>query len=116
MTAPHSPITSHVLDTAKGTPARGVPVTLDVQRDGAWHRLAASETNDDGRVPGFAGGHTLERARYRVTFDTARYFAREGVTGFYPYVEVVFDIAAPEQHYHIPLLLSPYGFSTYRGS
>jgi 5-hydroxyisourate hydrolase len=116
MNALHSPITSHVLDTAKGRPAHGVPVTLDIHRDGGWQRLAASQTNEDGRVPGFAAGHTLERARYRVTFDTASYFARESVTGFYPYVEVVFEIAAPEQHYHIPLLLSPYGFSTYRGS
>lgn len=116
MTAPHSPITSHVLDTARGRPAEGVPVTLDIARDGAWVRLAASATNDDGRVPGFASGHALERARYRVTFDTATYFAKHGTTGFYPYVEVVFEIAEPGQHYHIPLLLSPYGYSTYRGS
>lgn len=116
MSAPTSPITSHVLDTARGRPAEGVPVSIDIERDGAWHRLAVSVTNDDGRVPGFVAGHTLERARYRVIFDTAVYFAKHGTTGFYPRVEIVFDIASPAEHYHIPLLLSPYGYSTYRGS
>ncbi|MBM4357743.1 MAG: hydroxyisourate hydrolase [Deltaproteobacteria bacterium] len=116
MAALNSPITSHVLDTARGRPAEGVPVAIDIARDGAWVRLAESVTNDDGRVPGFVAGHALERARYRVTFDTAAYFAKHGQTGFYPYVEVVFEITAPDQHHHIPLLLSPYGYSTYRGS
>jgi len=115
---PHtkSPITSHVLDTSRGCPAAGVPVTIEVDRAGNWEKLGTSVTNDDGRVPTLLAGRELEVARYRVTFNTAVYFAELGTPAFYPYVQVVFDIRAPEQHYHIPLLLSAYGYSTYRGS
>lgn len=116
MSSTASPITSHVLDTARGRPAEGVPVSIDIERGGGWVRLAESVTNDDGRVPGFVAGHSLEQARYRVRFDTAAYFSKQGMVGFYPWVEVVFDIAESTQHYHIPLLISPYGYSTYRGS
>jgi 5-hydroxyisourate hydrolase len=111
-----SPITSHVLDTARGRPAAGIPVLLDVERDGAWQRIGSGVTNADGRVKDLLAVGALESGRYRVTFDTAGYFTTSGVTGFYPYVEVVFQIDTPDQHYHIPLLLSPFGYSTYRGS
>ncbi len=111
-----SPITTHVLDTARGCPAAGLPLTLEIQREGRWHELAAATTNADGRVANLLAPGALEAARYRITFHTAAYFSAIGTAGFYPWVEVVFDIAAPEQHYHVPLLLCPFGYSTYRGS
>lgn len=113
-----SPITSHVLDTARGTPAGGVPITLEHEtgRD-QFTRLAQSVTDADGRVKGLLpDGATLAPGRYRLTFDTAAYFRAHQTKGFYPYVQVVFEVSDKPGHLHIPLLLSPYGYSTYRGS
>ncbi len=113
-----SRLSSHVLDTALGQPARGVAVRLDV-RDGqdghAWRHLASAVTNDDGRVADLLGGAPLELGVYRVTFDTEAYFRASGRPVFYPWVEVVFSVSAV-QHHHVPLLLSPFGYTTYRGS
>jgi 5-hydroxyisourate hydrolase len=111
-----SPITTHVLDTARGRPAAGLPITLAIDEDGSWRELARGTTNADGRIADLLASGALAAARYRMRFDTGSYFSSLGVRGFYPYVEVVFDIEAPDQHYHVPLLLSPFGYSTYRGS
>jgi 5-hydroxyisourate hydrolase len=110
-------ITAHVLDTALGVPARGLRLTLSaVASAGEWETLGVQDTNDDGRTPDLLGGRPLEARTYKLTFETAAYFKASGRSTFYPYVEVVFRVQAPEQHHHVPLLLSPYGYSTYRGS
>lgn len=113
-----SPITTHVLDTASGKPAAGVRATLEIQAGlNQWKELGSGQTNEDGRVADLLPPtHKLDRALYRMTFDTASYFRQSGVNGFYPFVQIVFEIRDPASHYHIPLLLSPYGYSTYRGS
>jgi 5-hydroxyisourate hydrolase len=117
MTAARSAITSHVLDTALGRAARNLAVRLEVMDDGgAWRTLADRVTGDDGRVTDLLGGAPLEPRTYRLTFATGAYFRDSGRPAFYPRVEVVFDVAASDEHYHIPLLVSPFGYSTYRGT
>ncbi|HEY4185277.1 MAG TPA: hydroxyisourate hydrolase [Polyangia bacterium] len=117
MTSPRSPLTAHVLDTTSGRPARGLAVRLDLQGDGgAWIPLAERLTDDDGRVQDLLASGALAAATYRVTFDTGAYFRAAGRSTFYPRVEVIFAVVAPDEHHHIPLLLSPFGYSTYRGS
>lgn len=113
-----SPITTHVLDTALGTPAAGVPVRLYVEEASErWIVLATGITNDDGRVADLLPvDHALKPGRYRMRFHTGDYFAQNKVQGFYPYADIVFQIVDTKAHYHIPLLLSPFGYSTYRGS
>lgn len=112
-----SAITTHVLDTARGRPAAGVPIVLERQDGDGWTRLGDGETDDDGRLRTLlAADATLEPGTYRIEFDTGSYFAASGTKGFYPLVQVVFAISAPGEHYHVPLLLNPYGYSTYRGS
>ena len=112
-----SPITTHVLDTTRGRPADAVPVTLDVQRDGAWQTIGHGVTDADGRLRTLLGGdRPLSGGVYRLTFDTAGYFERTGVQTFYPRVLVEFRVAAGESHYHVPLLLGAFGYTTYRGS
>jgi len=112
-----SPITSHVLDTALGTPASGLGLRLEVQRPGGgWTPLAQGTTNADGRAPDLMKPGSLELGTYRLTFETGAYHAARGQTCFYPRVEVIFTIEDPAAHYHVPLLLSPFGYSTYRGS
>jgi len=112
-----SPITTHVLDTALGQPARGIAVKLEVAEGGGWIALGASQTDADGRVADLlAPDSRLEARTYRLTFDTGAYFGAAGRLAFYPYVEVVFHVSAPDEHHHVPLLLSPLGYSTYRGS
>lgn len=110
-----SAVTTHILDTAAGRPAPGVPVRLDVRSGDGWRTLAEVATDGDGRARDLGPDH-LDAGTYRIAFDTATYFAAMGSSAFYPEVDVVFEIADPEQHYHVPLLLSPYGYSTYRGS
>jgi 5-hydroxyisourate hydrolase len=113
-----STISTHILDTSRGRPASGVHVDLEVRNvDDSWTALAQAWTDDDGRVkPFFLVESHLEAGVYRLTFDTEGYFAALDVKCFYPQVSVVFEIEDATQHYHIPLLLSPYGYSTYRGS
>ena len=103
-------ITTHVLDTAKGQPAQGVRVTLSIFRDD-WNEIARGVTDADGRVRTLTDGVQLQRATYRLTFETAAY----GNT-FFPEVSIVFSVENPGTNYHVPLLLSPFGYSTYRGS
>lgn len=109
-------ITTHILDTTLGKPARGVPITLERQVNGAWAQVGSGATDDDGRLKTLTPPGPVEPGTWRIRFDTASYFAATGTTGFYPYVEVVFVIVDGAAHYHVPLLLNPWGFSTYRGS
>lgn len=110
-------ITTHVLDTARGRPAAGVGVILSHHGEDGWHELARGRTNDDGRITDLLPADTSPPAgRFRLTFDTGAYFADHGVEGFFPVVDVCFVVADPPRHHHVPLLLSPYGYSTYRGS
>lgn len=112
-----SGITTHVLDTSRGRPAGGVPVTLEVEAAGGWKLLGKGTTNADGRIADLLGvDGSIAAGVYRLIFDTATYFADNNIQSFYPQVTVVFKIADPSQHYHVPLLLSPFGYSTYRGS
>jgi 5-hydroxyisourate hydrolase len=108
-------LSTHVLDAGRGRPASGVPVTLHRQVGADWELLGTGLTDSDGRVGGLAPDG-LHSGVHRLEFDTGAYFTASGQTGFYPEVQVTFDIADPDQHYHVPLLLSPYAYSTYRGS
>ena len=112
-----SPITTHVLNTARGGPAEGVSITLEIQNDDkGWRELSHGVTNSDGRIAERLHPGGLQAATYRITFDTAAYFDRLETPSFYPDVAVTFIIREPGEHYHVPLLISPFGFSTYRGS
>lgn len=112
-----SPITTHVLDTRLGQPAAGVSVLLEkLDATGGWQTIASGVTNADGRIAELLAPDGLATGRHRMTFDTGPYFDNEQVEYFYPSVAVEFEITAVDQHYHVPLLLSPFGYSTYRGS
>jgi len=111
-----SPITTHVLDTARGRPAAGLEIILEKRAGEDFVEIARGKTNKDGRLPDLLEPGQLEAAVYRMTFQTGAWFDSHELKGFYPYVPVIFEIIDPAQHYHVPLLLSPYGFSTYRGS
>ena len=111
------PITTHVLDTARGAPAAGVHVSLDLQDGDGWRRLGAGATDADGRLRDLLPiDHRLAPGTYRLTFASGDYYATCGVVGFYPAIQITFVIGSPDQHYHVPLLLSPFGYSTYRGT
>jgi len=105
-----SAITTHVLDTARGCPAAGIPVVLEKLSEG-WIRIGTGTTNSDGRVKALLGENPLTEGTWRITFELTDY-----QEGFYPYAAIVFRITDASQHHHVPLLLSPYGYSTYRGS
>jgi len=111
-----SGITTHVLDTARGRPAAGMRVALEARSGDGWTPVGGGVTDADGRVPGLVAEGALRAGVHRVTFYTGDWFAAEGTEGFYPLVTVVCVIADPAAHYHVPLLISPYGYSTYRGS
>lgn len=112
-----SGITTHVLDTSRGRPAKGVPVTLEIEAAGGWKLVGKGTTNSDGRISDLVSAEvTILPGVYRLIFDTGRYFASHQSEGFYPQVTIVFRLADAAQHYHVPLLLSPFGYSTYRGS
>ncbi len=112
-----SAITTHVLDTAKGRPGSGIHIVLEHRNMDQWDELASGQTNFDGRLSDLLqeGFHLLEGV-YRLTFDTKSYFDSQGEHGFYPNVTIAFEVKDPTQHYHVPLLISPFGYSTYRGS
>jgi 5-hydroxyisourate hydrolase len=113
-----STISTHVLDVARGAPAGGVEVHLAMENtDESWTEVSRAWTDDDGRVkPFFLVEQQLSEGTYRLVFDTEHYFSELGVQFFYPQVTVVFRVADAAQHYHVPLLISPFGYSTYRGS
>ena len=113
-----SAITTHVLDTAQGRPAAGVTLQLEMQGEGGgWRVLGAGTTDGDGRLGDLLpDDFDLQPGIYRLVFETAAYFEAQGVRNFYPHVAVTFIVEDAGRHYHVPLLLSPYGYSTYRGS
>lgn len=121
-----SAITTHVLDTSTGAPAAGIHVRLETgadntaentgaATDSGWRELATGVTDADGRIRDL-GPDQVPAGHYRLTFDTGRYFADRDQPAFFPEVTVAFAIADPEAHHHIPILLSPFSYSTYRGS
>jgi len=111
-----SQITTHILDTSKGKPASGVTVILYSGANDAWTEIARGTTNNDGRVSGLLQKDSLlETGIYKLRFETKDYFDKNHIATFYPFVEIVFDVQFNE-HYHVPLLLNPFGYSTYRGS
>ena len=112
-----SPITTHILDTAKGKPAADVLVTLEsAGGHDAWSVVGTGVTDSDGRCKTLMEPGTLKAGIFRITFDTAGYYGRLGEDTFYPEVRITFEVKAPSEHYHVPLLLNPFGYSTYRGS
>jgi 5-hydroxyisourate hydrolase len=106
-------VSTHVLDTAKGRPAAGIPVRLERASDAGWAIVARGLTDLDGRLSGWVDSARLDAGAHRLVFDTGSYL---GPSAFYPEVAVSFMITDPAEHYHVPLLLSPFAYSTYRGS
>jgi 5-hydroxyisourate hydrolase len=112
-----SAITTHVLDTSNGCPAAGVAVHLERATGTDWETIGRAHTDDDGRARTLlAAGVALIPGVYRLSFDVAAYFARSQTRTFYPAVTIAFQVDASSSHYHVPLLISPFGYSTYRGS
>jgi 5-hydroxyisourate hydrolase len=110
-------ISTHILDTSRGRPAAGVTVTLERRIGESWNAVVAERTDADGRVRALLPPDRVpEPGTYRLRFDVGPYFAAHGDAAFYPTVEVVFLVGENGGHYHVPLLLSPFGYSTYRGS
>ncbi|MDQ6879308.1 MAG: hydroxyisourate hydrolase [Candidatus Dormibacteraeota bacterium] len=113
-------VSTHVLDTTQGRPAKGVPVTLSHRgTDRRWTVVGRGVTDTDGRIRELSEGGLsqggLTVGVYRLDFDTAAYFVAAGTSGFYPEVSVMFNVSDPAEHLHIPLLLSPFGYATYKG-
>jgi 5-hydroxyisourate hydrolase len=112
-----SAITTHILDTSRGRPAGGVRVVLEVRADEGWRLLGQGRTDADGRLKNLLpADFALQAGVYRLTFLTSDYFAAEGSESFYPEVALSFIVNDAAAHYHVPLLVSPFGYSTYRGS
>jgi len=112
-----SQITTHVLDISIGRPATGVPVILEIEKaGGGWKELNRGVTDGNGRLSDLMEPGSLKQGAYRLTFDTRAYFQARKMETLYPQVSVVFEVRRANEHHHIPLLLSPYGYSTYRGS
>ena len=113
-----SQITTHVLDTSRGKPAIGLPVSLHQFVKGEWAFLARGATDSDGRIVNLlVPDKVLEAGVYKLNFNTQSYFDANGDAGFFPFVDISFNIEASDgQHYHVPLLLSAFAYSTYRGS
>jgi 5-hydroxyisourate hydrolase len=110
-------ISTHILDTALGRPAAGVQVSLGRLKQEGWVVRAEHTTDVDGRCRQFLPeGSALEAGVYRIRFETAGYYQAQGIAGLYPYVEIAFEVRDAQQHYHIPLLLTANGYTTYRGS
>ncbi len=111
-----SQVTTHILDTTKGKPAQGVTIILYQQQNNDWVEMANGVTNKDGRISDWLNKEVmLTFGIYKMRFLTKGYFDQLHLPTFYPYVEIIFEINTQE-HYHIPLLLNPFGYSTYRGS
>jgi 5-hydroxyisourate hydrolase len=111
-------VSTHVLDTVRGKPAAGVPVRLEREdATGAWLELGAAKTDSDGRCAQLLPENdSLAAGHYRLSVATGSYYAQQGVAGLYPMVEIIFAVREGESQFHIPLLLSPNGYTTYRGS
>lgn len=108
-------ITTHVLDTSRGRPASGVSMRLEMWV-GEWLVVGRAVTDSDGRARQLLSDRPLEAGTWRLTFDLGSWFAEQGIEAFYPEASIVFLVRDPGQHHHVPLLLSPFGYSTYRGS
>jgi len=113
-------VSSLVLDTTSGLPAKGIKVEMHRKKqdneEESWCKVAEKVTNDDGKASGFTDDEDFEVGVYRMIFHTEEYFTKDNVETFYPHVEIVFYVKDPKAHFHIPLLLTPFGFTTYRGS
>lgn len=117
VSAAGNPLSVHVLNLQDGLPSPGVNVTLEKQDSQGWSHLNSATTNEQGRITAlYPDGKALEKGIYRVTFKTGEWFKQQQATTFFPEVPVIFEADGQLPHYHIPLLLSPYGFSTYRGN
>lgn len=111
-----SQITTHILDTSLGRPAAGVAISLEKPMGNTWEKIATGLTNSDGRIPNLLSpGDILPPGRYAMRFGTEAYFSTLGIASFYPDIRIEF-LVSDASHYHIPLLLNPFGYSTYRGS
>ena len=111
-----SQLTTHILDTSIGKPAEGISVLLEMNQNSEWKNIAGGTTNPDGRIMDLvAADAILQSGNYRLVFDTASYFGKQNKKTFYSRITIEFTIT-DKSHYHVPLLLSPYGYSTYRGS
>lgn len=111
-----SQITTHILDTSLGKPAQGVHISLQQEENGIWTNIGKGQTNTDGRLPGLLkDDQILKPGTYRLVFETKAYFKQLGTQSLYPQVSIDFEVT-DASHYHIPLLLNPFGYSTYRGS
>ena len=106
-------LSTHVLDAVTGQPAAGVAVTVEDRQDGTWTTADAGTTDDDGRVRDLG---QPDIGIHRIRFDTGGYFRTRGIDAFYPEVTITFEVVDAAAHHHVPLLLSPFAFSTYRGS
>lgn len=109
-------ITTHVLDTARGKPAAGVAIRLERRDGAAWTPVGAGNTDDDGRLKTLTDAGGVAAGVYRLTFDLDSYHGHIGTESFYPEAAITFVVRDAAQHFHVPLLLAPYGYSTYRGS
>lgn len=118
MAGPSSPLTTHVLNTAAGVPGANMALSLHLQDTStkAWNLITTGTTNSDGRCPGLITKERFVPGVYKLRFETEQYWMSLEETSFYPYVEIVFTISDPGQKYHVPLLLSRFSYSTYRGS
>ena len=108
-------ISTHILDTSRGRPAQGVAVTLEQQAGSSWSELARGTTDNDGRVKPLLAEIPSE-GTFRISFEVAPYFQKLGGDAFFPRVQIEFHVKAKGEHYHVPLLLNPFGYSTYRGT
>lgn len=112
-----NPLSVHVLNIQNGLPSQDVTVTLERKDGDKWIELSEAVTNEKGRISElYPEGETLVNGTYRVVFETGEWFEKQGVSSFFPEIPVVFTMDGTLEHYHVPLLLSPYGFSTYRGN
>jgi 5-hydroxyisourate hydrolase len=112
-----SGITTHVLDVSAGRPAAGISVRLERKGDAGWKEIGTQATDDDGRARELLSeGGSTDAGIYRLTFQVGKYFNVRNVESFYEEVTITFVVSDASQHYHVPLLLSPFGYSTYRGS
>jgi 5-hydroxyisourate hydrolase len=109
-------LSTHVLDTARGRPAPGLEVTCEVRDGAGWRQVAEGRTDADGRIGDLVARGDLQAGVYRLVFATGAWADVANQATFWPKVTVEFEVSSPGQHHHVPLLLSPYGYSTYRGS
>ncbi len=109
------PITTHILDTTRGRPAAGIAARLEIQEPDGWHEIGSGITNEDGRIMDL-GPDQLRAGSYRITVEIGAYYHQIGMESFFTSVCLCFTLKDPAQHYHVPLLISPFAISTYRGS